>query len=177
MPRHVQKNHVSKKSGVVNEPASALEEKIEPSCVMIPLSKNSSQQSSPPHDSHNASPQQSASALQSIVSSQPVLPDVVSLKDTLQKICYLKVHAEKFFILCTGEPIQQYLQLAHLLDTMADEVFYYHVTESRNDFANWIRDVFNEPQLAMLAAQASSPAALRAILYAHIIKKIELSIV
>ncbi|KHO46601.1 MAG: hypothetical protein QS98_C0002G0049 [archaeon GW2011_AR3] len=37
---------------------------------------------------------------------------------------------------------------ANALEHMSDDTFYYHVTDSKNDFHNWIKDVFQEPKLA-----------------------------
>jgi len=50
--------------------------------------------------------------------------------------------------------------LAELLDQLANmdiEVFNYHVSRKNNDFANWIRDVFGEKELARRMKMSRSP--------------------
>jgi len=34
------------------------------------------------------------------------------------------------------------------MDDMAEEIFSHHVSEAKNDFANWIREVIGEIELA-----------------------------
>jgi hypothetical protein len=58
------------------------------------------------------------------------------------------VKPEFYFKLIDGSEIKNLLELADALDRMTDDVFYYHVNEQRNDFSNWVRDVFNEKDLA-----------------------------
>ncbi len=55
---------------------------------------------------------------------------------------------DKHFILKTGERVASLRELMNKLDSMSDEVFRAHVTENKNDFANWIRDVLDQEKLA-----------------------------
>ena len=55
---------------------------------------------------------------------------------------------EKRFFLCNGQIIKNIKELEDKLEHIEDEVFNHHVIENRNDFANWIRDVFKEVKLA-----------------------------
>lgn len=59
-----------------------------------------------------------------------------------------KAPEERVFILSSGEQITSLKQLALELDGISDEVFYYHVNDSKNDFYNWIKEVFDEMELA-----------------------------
>ncbi|MEM2915997.1 MAG: hypothetical protein QXT19_01405 [Candidatus Woesearchaeota archaeon] len=59
-----------------------------------------------------------------------------------------KAPVEKHFVLQDGRKIESLFQLIDELETMAEETFKSHVNEWKNDFANWIRDVFEAPSLA-----------------------------
>jgi len=56
--------------------------------------------------------------------------------------------SEFYFKLIDGSELKNLLELADALDKMSDDVFYYHINEQKNDFSNWIRDVFKEKELA-----------------------------
>jgi hypothetical protein len=43
--------------------------------------------------------------------------------------------------------------LAQGLGEMSDETFRYHVNESKNDFATWVRDVIGDDELAAMLQQ------------------------
>jgi hypothetical protein len=55
---------------------------------------------------------------------------------------------EKYFMLCSGTAIKSIEELALMLDKITDEDFSFHVNEEKNDFANWIKDVFGNKELA-----------------------------
>ncbi|MEM4247219.1 MAG: hypothetical protein QXR48_00995 [Candidatus Woesearchaeota archaeon] len=59
-----------------------------------------------------------------------------------------KAPVEKHFVLQDGRKIESLFQLIDELETMAEETFRSHVNEWKNDFANWVRDVFESPTLA-----------------------------
>lgn len=52
------------------------------------------------------------------------------------------------FVLADGRKLNSVFDLMHALQDMEDEVFRHHVNDARNDFASWINDVFEEPELA-----------------------------
>lgn len=54
----------------------------------------------------------------------------------------------EYFYLVSGDQIRDVRELVNLLDTLADEVFNYHVNDERNDFASWIEAVFQDKNLA-----------------------------
>ena len=60
----------------------------------------------------------------------------------------IRISAEKYFMLCNGTPIRSIKELAFMLDKISDDDFSYHVTDEKNDFSNWIRDVFGKERLA-----------------------------
>jgi hypothetical protein len=73
-----------------------------------------------------------------------VAPAPVIKKHTL----YVEVSPDKYFVLCDGRKVKSGKELADILQIITDDMFKYHVTETKNDFSNWINDVFGEPELA-----------------------------
>lgn len=59
-----------------------------------------------------------------------------------------KARGEDCFFLADGTVISDLMELADALDSMAHEVFYHHVNEANNDFANWVRAVMKDDELA-----------------------------
>ncbi len=55
---------------------------------------------------------------------------------------------ENVFWLCTGVTLKNIEELKKALKTMEDGVFNYHVNAEKNDFANWIKDIFKDIKLA-----------------------------
>lgn len=74
---------------------------------------------------------------------------LVNTSSKVKSLClYTDVPSEKSFILCDGRVIFNCVELADLLITMNEDIFVYHVTDNKNDFANWINDVFCDSNLA-----------------------------
>jgi len=80
---------------------------------------------------------------------------------------------EQYFILANGQPVKNVKELADVLEHVSEDIFNHHVTNEKNDFANWTKDVFKEIQLAQELAGVKNKDHTRIILYKHIIKKIE----
>jgi hypothetical protein len=55
---------------------------------------------------------------------------------------------EYTFVLADGTKLRSLFDLMQALQGMTDDVFRHHVTDFRNDFSNWVHDVFREPKLA-----------------------------
>jgi len=60
----------------------------------------------------------------------------------------LKISPEHYFYLKDGQVIKDLEDLLFALETMSDDVFSHHVNAERNDFANWIKDVIKNKDLA-----------------------------
>jgi len=58
------------------------------------------------------------------------------------------VNTEHYFILTGGRAIKDLKELSEVLKTLDQKTFEYHVNDSKNDFANWIRYVFRNKKLA-----------------------------
>ncbi|MFH1649721.1 MAG: hypothetical protein ABIA93_04185 [Candidatus Woesearchaeota archaeon] len=67
---------------------------------------------------------------------------------------------EKAFVLHTNARIRSLLELLVALRTMSDATFSFHVTESRNDFATWIRTVIQDEDVASKVQIAMSREAM-----------------
>ena len=61
---------------------------------------------------------------------------------------YMDCSQEQAFWLCTGNYLYNLNQLVSALEGIDEGAFRYHVNEEKNDFSNWIRDVFGEKTLA-----------------------------
>jgi len=61
---------------------------------------------------------------------------------------YEEVPERHYFFLKTGEQIRSLGQLKEKLESIDDDTFSHHVNEYKNDFANWIRDVMHNNELA-----------------------------
>ncbi|MGV8150269.1 MAG: DUF5752 family protein [Candidatus Woesearchaeota archaeon] len=104
-----------------------------------------------------------------VVAKKTPAPKVSKAKKTS---LFLDLSPDKYFVLCNGETIKDYKELAAILETVGDDVFYYHVTSERNDFANWINDVFGEHELSEKIKHCNSKHEMMAILYKHLFHKI-----
>ncbi len=72
------------------------------------------------------------------------------MKESAEKArMYLSDSApESCFWLCDGQILKSMEDLSRALKSMNDDVFRYHVNEAKNDFANWIRNILKDQELA-----------------------------
>ncbi len=68
------------------------------------------------------------------------------------------------FLLKDGNRLLNVEELAKALKKMEHDVFYHHVSEERNDFHNWIRDIVLDLELAEKLLNAKNPEEARKIL-------------
>jgi predicted ribosome quality control (RQC) complex YloA/Tae2 family protein len=59
-----------------------------------------------------------------------------------------EINPEEYFRLVDGKVIKNLYELINSLRSMHDNTFRHHVNNEKNDFANWIRDVFKDYELA-----------------------------
>ena len=76
----------------------------------------------------------------------------------------MSVSADKAFFVINGKALHSIKELEDALAGMPPEIFYYHVTNEKNDFANWIRDIFDEKKLAHEMRRATTPEEMRDII-------------
>ena len=77
----------------------------------------------------------------------------------------------QYFLFCDGHPVKNVTELAEKLEHIQDELFNHHVTDDRNDFVNWIKDVFEEIELAEDIAGLKNKDHVRLTIYKHVVKK------
>ncbi len=80
---------------------------------------------------------------------------------------------ENYFILANGQPIKNVKELADVLEHLADDVFRHHVTDDKNDFANWVEHIFEDIDLAKEIAGTKDKHHTRIVLYKHIVRKLK----
>ncbi|MBN2052080.1 hypothetical protein JW756_01120 [Candidatus Woesearchaeota archaeon] len=59
-----------------------------------------------------------------------------------------EIPVEKYFYVCDGTVIKNLNELPDALRNMSPESFAFHVNDEKNDFHNWIKDVFEHTRLA-----------------------------
>ena len=55
---------------------------------------------------------------------------------------------EQHFVVADGRKLKNIIELADALETMSEEIFRHHANEFKNDFSNWVKDVFYDHSLA-----------------------------
>ncbi len=79
---------------------------------------------------------------------------------------------ENYFILCNGKPVKNVKELADIMDEIEDHVFSYHVRPEHNDFSAWVKDIFNDVELAEKLAGAKDRKSFQLVVYRHITHKL-----
>ena len=67
-----------------------------------------------------------------------------------------EVPPEFNFWLCDGRVIRSLFELSDAFKSIPSEVFAYHANSQKNDFADWIRDIVKDQQLAYLVRKSQS---------------------
>lgn len=68
------------------------------------------------------------------------------MKKTNNKV--IEISPDKYFYLVDGKILTNLNDLINALKKMTKETYNYHVSKDKNDFANWIKDVFGNQKLA-----------------------------
>ena len=63
---------------------------------------------------------------------------------------------EHHFVVADGKKLRNIIELADALETMSEEIFRHHANEFKNDFSNWVKDVFYDHSLAEDISRAKS---------------------
>ena len=79
--------------------------------------------------------------------------------------------AGKEFFLINGKKAKNYVELAKIMEHLEDQVFHHHVTADKNDFANWVKDVFQDINLAKQISGVKSKEHLELVLYRKVVRE------
>ncbi len=96
-------------------------------------------------------------------------PNTTTLEILVKKIG--EAPHDKRFVLKDGRVLKDLIELAHALEYMSDDVFNHHVNNSKNDFRNWVRDVFSQKELAAELEKAKTRSDLQLAVLKHIVKE------
>ncbi len=114
--------------------------------------------------------------LPAVVPQKVVVPTSVPVKvatPSVRKLLYVEVTPDKYFVLCDGRKLKSGKELADVLQTITDDIFKYHVNDTKNDFANWINDVFGEPDVAKKIRTIRNRHEMSVELYKHMFDKLD----
>lgn len=78
---------------------------------------------------------------------------------------------DKRFVLKDGRLLKDFVEMAHALEHMSDDVFNHHVNAYKNDFRNWVRDIFGDKELAAAIEKAKTRAEMQLAVLKHIVNK------
>lgn len=84
-----------------------------------------------------------------------------------------QVKPEHFFYCADGSVLRSIQELENKLRTIGSEAYAHHANESKNDFHNWIRDVFQEQELASQILAAKTQAEAAALVRKHLNKAMQ----
>jgi len=73
---------------------------------------------------------------------------VQSIEVIIKKKILGEAPEEHHFVVADGRKLKNIIELADALETMSEEVFRHHANELKNDFSNWVKDVFYDHSLA-----------------------------
>jgi hypothetical protein len=82
------------------------------------------------------------------------------------------VPKNKEFVLADGRKLKDLKELAFALGDMADDVFWHHVNDAKNDFSNWVNSVIKDKELSEELTKIKDKVNAQITVLKHIVKKI-----
>ena len=79
---------------------------------------------------------------------------------------------EHHFVVADGKKLKNIIELADALETMSEEIFRHHVNEAKNDFSNWVKDVFYDHSLAEDIARAKNRLETQIAILRRLVKEL-----
>ena len=95
-----------------------------------------------------------------------------SVEVVIKKKLLGEAPVERHFVVADGKKLKNIIELADALETMTEEIFAYHVNEHKNDFSNWIKDVFSEHSLAEDIKRAKNKLETQIVLLRRLVKEL-----
>ncbi len=96
-------------------------------------------------------------------------PNTIRTETMVRKIG--EAPKDKRFILKDGRILKDMAELSNALEHMGNEVFSHHVNAHKNDFRNWISEVFGEKELSLEIEKAKTRSEMQLALLKHIVKE------
>lgn len=93
---------------------------------------------------------------------------VVKKASTKGKRELTQAPCEQCFWVTDGRVLSNLTDLRDALASMTDDVFMYHVTKERNDFANWIEYVLQDAELASSFRKSKKPNTARDVVVSRL---------
>lgn len=78
---------------------------------------------------------------------------------------------ENYFKICNGKSVKSIDELKSILKKIDDSTFNYHVNGERNDFYNWIKDVFQDKTLAIMIKNIQDRKEMSKVIAQHLEEK------
>ena len=79
---------------------------------------------------------------------------------------------EQHFVVADGRKLRNIIELADALETMSEEIFRHHANEFKNDFSNWIKDVFYDHSLAEDISRAKNRLETQIAILRRLVKEL-----
>lgn len=79
---------------------------------------------------------------------------------------------EHHFVVADGRKLKNIIELADALETMSEEIFRHHVNEAKNDFSNWVKDVFYDHSLAEDISRAKNRLETQIAILRRLVKEL-----
>ena len=79
---------------------------------------------------------------------------------------------EHHFVVADGRKLKNVIELADALETMSEEIFRHHANEAKNDFSNWVKDVFYDHSLAEDISRAKNRLETQIAILRRLVKEL-----
>ena len=95
-------------------------------------------------------------------------------KGSRNKLSLLKTNVPKHksFFLKDGTMVRNLMDLAENLDEMSEDIFRHHVSEKKDDFVVWVKNIINDVELAEKLLKSKTKEIHSKIVLRHIVNKI-----
>lgn len=100
------------------------------------------------------------------------LPPKVHVEVSIRKKIAGQAPEEYHFVLADGRKLKDMLELVESMETMTEDVYRHHASEMKNDFSSWVRDIFDEHELADEIAKINNKVDTQMAIMRHLLKKI-----
>ncbi len=91
---------------------------------------------------------------------------IISVQRTKNKIKDKDISLEKSFWTIDGKVLRNLKQAVEYLEKIKKSAYVYHINKKKNDFADWIKDVYQKKQIAEKIKKVKTPKQI-----ANIIRK------